>query len=190
MAALCAMAAAEAAAAAEARLASELGREAELAQARLAEDVAALATAVADRQGRLRADAVGVGAALGRLLAYEAIARNPLAAAASVLDELIAELRDEADVVVEVAPALVDGLRARLDAVAADPRPGSLVEVRAGPGLRGGEVRVLWRDGWAERLLRDLEARAAEILAGFEEAGGPPGRVVVVEDGEIAEVSA
>jgi hypothetical protein len=45
--------------------------------------------------------------------------------------------------------------------------------VRPSAKLRPGEVRVAWRDGWAERLLGEVEARAAAALAALTGGGIP-----------------
>lgn len=187
---LCAGAAASAAAEVEARVRAELAGEADAAQAELASALRVLADAVATRRERLRADAVPIGAALGRLLGYRAIEAEPLAAAEAVVGELLVELGDGPEEVnVEVAPALVDDLRARMAAITTEASFPGRVEVRAGPGLRGGEVRLLWRDGWAERLLCDLDARAAGALEGLGRPGsagdGPPAPAITVEHGRV-----
>ena len=185
---LCASAADAAAAVAEARVRAELASEHREVESRLAGAFHVLADEIAARRDGLGAEAVPIGAALGRLLAYQAIAAEPLALAEAVAAGLLAELRDEPEIAVEVTPGLVEELGSRLAALAAGSRAAAGVTVRAGAGLRPGEVRVLWRDGWAERLLAQLELRAGEALgalAGNGRAATRGGRVVV-EGGVIS----
>lgn len=184
---LCAEAASTAAAEAEARVRAEVARAGEDAAARLADSLATLAGTIEARREGLRAEAVPIAAALGRLIAYEAVGADPLAAAEAVAAGLLAELRDEPEVAVEVAPKLVDELRPRLAALVAGSRLADALEVRAGAGLRAAEVRVLWRDGWAERSLARLESRAADALAALAGNGAvAAGAGIVVEDGRVA----
>lgn len=171
---LCAAAATEAATAAAARLRAREMEERHAVEARLAAAFAALADSIRSRRSALEATAVAVGAALGRSLAWEALQRNPAAVAAGVLSEVLPELREEPEVVVEVAAASAESARARVTALAAESGFSGLLEVRPSTTLRTGEVRVTWRDGWAERLLGDLEARAAAALASLTGVG-PPG---------------
>jgi hypothetical protein len=128
---------------------------------------------------------VTLGAELGRALAREAVGRQPLADAAAMLAELLAELTDEPEVTVTAPAEHADELRAALPGIAARAGCSALLEVRADPALLAGELRLAWRDGWAERLRADLETRAAEALAALAGAAVP--RHDIVETLGIAE---
>src|SRR5687767_13535722 len=119
-------------------------------------------------RARLSADAVAIGAGLGRTLAHAALRQEPTAAARAVAAELLAELRDVPEVTVEVPPAQLDELRASLADLARQAGHPGLIEVQPQAALRAGEVRLRWRDGWAERLLALIEARAAAALAALD----------------------
>lgn len=170
---LCAAAAAKADAAAMRRACTREAEERQAAEARLAAAFSSLGDGIRSRRTALEATAVAVGAALGRSLAWEALGQDPTTVAAGVLAQLLPELRDEAEVVVEVGASGTDALRARVAALAAEAGFPGLVEVRPSATLRPGEVRVAWRDGWAERLLAEVEARAAAALAALTGGGIP-----------------
>ena len=173
MARLCAAAAAKADAAATRRACAREAEERQAAESRLAAAFSSLADGIRSRRTALEATAVAVGAALGRSLAWEALEQDPTAVAAGVLAQLLPELRDEAEVVVEVGESGAEAVRARVAALAAEAGFPGLVEVRPSATLRPGEVRVAWRDGWAERLLAEVEARAAAALAALTGGGIP-----------------
>jgi hypothetical protein len=170
---LCAAAATEAAAATSARLRTREAEERHAAEACLTAAFSSLAESIRTRRSALDATAVAVGAALGRALAWEALAQDPTAAAASLLAQLLPELRDEPEVVVEVGAPSDEPVRARVADLATEAGFPGLVEVRPSAALRPGEARVTWRDGWAERLLAEVEARAAAALASLT-GGSPP----------------
>jgi hypothetical protein len=133
--------------------------------ARMADGLTSLAAAIGARREALRGGAVSVGAALGRLLAWRALAEEPLAVAEALLGEILPGLEAGTEVTIEVPPSQRAGLAERLAAVAQDAQNPIAVEVRAASDLRLGEARLRWRDGWAERLLRQLEAEASTALA-------------------------
>ena len=168
---LCAAAATQADAAATRRLRAREAEERHAAEASLAAAVSSLADGIRSRRSAL--EAVAVGAALGRSLAWEALGRDPTAVAVGVLAQVLPELREEPEVVVEVAPSSAEPARARVAALAAEAGFPGLLEVRPSAALRAGEVRVAWRDGWAERLLAEVEARAATALAALTGGATP-----------------
>ena len=110
---LCAAAATQADAAATRQLRAREAEERHAAEASLAAAVTSLADGIRSRRSALEAVAVAVGAALGRSLAWEALGRDPTAVAAGVLAQVLPELREEPEVVVEVAPSSAEPARAR-----------------------------------------------------------------------------
>ena len=109
---------------------------------------------------------------LARLGGRSSRTRPPSPRACSA--QLLPELRDEAEVVVAGRSVRAPRRCARgLAALAAEAGFPGLVEVRPSATLRPGEVRVAWRDGWAERLLAEAEARAAAALAALTGGGIP-----------------
>lgn len=177
---LCAAAAARAAAEVRARLQEEQARERLAVQARLAAALTGLSATLAARRAELEAEAAAIGAELGRALAHDALRQNPTAVAMAVMRELLAELRAEPEIVVEVPAEDHAELEAGLAALAHDCGCAGALVLLPSEVLRRGELRVRWRDGWAERL---LDAAQARVLAARGDAAGPP----MIDEVEIAE---
>jgi flagellar biosynthesis/type III secretory pathway protein FliH len=184
---LCAAAAAEAAAEATARLRDDQARDSAALQARLASSLTGLAATLAARRAELEAEAVAIGAELGRAIAHDALRQNPTTVAMGILGDLLVELRAEPEVTIEVPAEDEAMVQAELTGIADACGCAGAIEVRPSTILRRGEVRVLWRDGWAERLLDAVTARGT---AGAVARGGPRPGQDVIDRIEIAEMGA
>jgi flagellar biosynthesis/type III secretory pathway protein FliH len=156
-------------------------------QARLASSLTGLAATLAARRAELEAEAVAIGAELGRAIAHDALRQNPTTVAMGILGDLLVELRAEPEVTIEVPAEDEAMVRAELTGIADACGCAGAIEVRPSTTLRRGEVRVLWRDGWAERLLDAVTARGT---AGAVARGGPRPGQDVIDRIEIAEMGA
>lgn len=160
-----------------ARAAAEQAIETALSQA-LADIADGLKILVAERRAAdtaLQREAVRVArAAAGRVLP-ELARRHGLDELAAVVRDCLADLSEEPRVVVRVADALLDPLRARLDREPSVQGFAGHLVLLADERLGPGDLRVEWADGGAERdgaaLLRAVDAALAR--AASDDAGGP-----------------
>lgn len=160
------MSAARAAAFAEGR--AEGRREAGAAtEAALADAVARagdalvhIADTLAASEARLQADAAALGLAIARRLCPALTREMPLADMEAMVAKCLADLKDEARVIVHVAPGMIDEARPRFEAIAAAQAfPGKMI-VLAGSELAPGDVRIEWAHGG---IARDTGALAQAV---------------------------
>lgn len=97
-----------------------------------------------------------------------------------VVEEVVGHLLDEPRIIVKVAEPLVAAVRERLEAVCQTHGFEGRVVVQADPRLEGGDCRVEWTDGGAER---DQARLMAEIEETVERALAPPERRAQAEAG-------
>lgn len=158
--------AARAAAFAEGRAEGRREAEAEIAAAltaavaRTGEVLVDLADTLTRGEARLQADAAALGLAIARRLCPALTRALPLADMEAMVAECLADLKDEARVIVHVAPGMIDEARPRLEAIAAAQAfPGKMI-VLAGSELAPGDVRVEWAHGG---IARDTGALAQAV---------------------------
>jgi flagellar assembly protein FliH len=136
--------------------------EAERAIARLLQ--MSLGTLNAEAQS-LRADAVAVALHAARQLAGRALSLHGEEAVVETFEAAAEHLRDQPRIVVRVAPALVEVLEARLQAVAAEAGVGGQVVVRGDAAAGLGDCALEWAGG---SIHRDRDAAFAAIEAAAE----------------------
>lgn len=83
----------------------------------------------------------------------------------AVIRRCLADLMEEPRVVVRVADALLESVKARVDRIVADTHFQGAVVLIAEPGLKPGDVRVEWADGGAERLSANVWAEIVAAVA-------------------------
>jgi len=104
-----------------------------------------------------------------------------------VVGEVVGQVLDEPRIIVRVATALAEPLRARLDEVADSHGFEGRVVLQPDARLATGDCRIEWADGGAQR---DQARLAAEIEATIERALAPPERrfaVATPEEKDLAE---
>lgn len=82
-------------------------------------------------------------------------AREPLAEIEALLNKCLAEAIDEPRIVLRVANAVYEPLREQVDAMAAGSGFGGRIVLLADDALSGGDARIEWADGGAERRLAE-----------------------------------
>jgi flagellar assembly protein FliH len=118
-------------------------------------------------EDRFEAEAVEVALAVGRKLAAELIAREPLAEIEALADMCFRELLSVPHLVVRVNDALYATARDRLDTIArARGFEGRLV-VMAEPDIAPGDCRIEWADGGLKRDRETTEAAITEAVRRF-----------------------
>ena len=145
-------------------------------QVRAAEQIAAaveqLCTVVRESvdsaQGQieeLRREAAGLALVAAKKLALHAVTALPEADVEEALREAIHQAISEPRIVLRAAPAVVAALKEKLDELAHE--AGYEVRIVATPetGMKGGDCRIEWRGGGAERSMNHLEEAIGEVIA-------------------------
>ena len=101
-----------------------------------------------ERQGR---EAVGFAAEMIRRLFPAFAARHGVDEIATLLAECLRRLHDEPRVVVRVAEATLDAVKARLDPAATEAGFAGKLILLGDPALADGDARIEWADGGVER---------------------------------------
>lgn len=153
---------AEAAAAAEVR--------AEEALLRVAAALQSLDDAQAGAVERLRAEAAGLALAAARKLAPALIDDQPTAEIEALFAQCLSNLSGEPRLVVRVADPLVDDLSQRLERIVRQAGQKAELVLLADAALAGGDCRIEWADGGAERDLDALDRQLGELVARYCQA--------------------
>lgn len=126
-------------------------------------------------------EAVALALSIGRKLAQALIARQPLADIEALVGDSLRRLVGEPRVVIRIDPALLDGLQARVDALAKRTGFTGQLILFGEDDLKPGECRIEWADGGAERdldaLHREIDraiARLAELVDKAEPSAAHP----------------
>jgi flagellar assembly protein FliH len=136
--------------------------------ARLQEALARLSAGAADLLARADADraaleeeGLALALALGRKLAGEALARQPLAAIGELAREAFGHLRGVPHLVVRVNEGLVDPVDQLMKRLARERGYEGRIVVMGEPDIAPGDARLEWADGGMARELSRLHAEAA-----------------------------
>ncbi|MGN6100024.1 MAG: FliH/SctL family protein [Devosia sp.] len=140
----------------------------------LADRAAQMLAAIDQSRAQLEADAVQLAAAVGRKLAADLVAREPIVELEALLAECLASLQGAPHLVIRCHPDLADRIRdAATERMAANGFSGRLV-VLGEPDIAPGDGRIEWADGG---LIRDQAAISADIdrrIAAYLEARRGP----------------
>jgi len=136
---------------------------------KLATQTAALNAALDDTRHETLAEAVGLAAAIGRKLAGQLMAEQPVAEIEALVAECLASLDGVPHLVIRCAPELADAVREMaLARIASSGFAGRLV-VMGDPEQALGDARLEWVDGGIVReraaLEAEIDARIANFLA-------------------------
>lgn len=141
--------------------------------AALANGVAQLMSAEAERHKRLETEAVDIALAIGRKLAPALMAAEPLSEIRKVVSDCLALAQREARLLVRVAEDLTDSVKHACDAAAqAQGFMGKLV-ILGDPALHGSDCRVEWADGGCERNTASIDREIGEIIARYVKSRRP-----------------
>jgi flagellar assembly protein FliH len=101
----------------------------------------------------MREDSAMIALEVGRKLAQVALEAYPLKEVEALLADCLHKLHREPRLVVRVAPACADELRADIDRLCAEHAFAGRVVVMAEPSIVGSDCRIEWADGGVERDL-------------------------------------
>ncbi len=160
-------------AAAEAEAASEARRRSTAALERIAAVTEMLAKTLDAIEARLEAEAVEVAAAVGRKLANELIAREPMAEIAALAADCFKQLVTTPHVVVRVNDALHESACERIDEIARHRGFEGRLVVLAEPEIAPGDCRVEWADGGLIRDHAATDTLIAELVGRYIAARQP-----------------
>ena len=113
----------------------------------------------------LRRDAAELALVAARKLAGHAIAALPTADVESALSEALHQAITEPRIVLKAAPNVVAALKEKIDALALENGYDGRIVVNAEPGMKGGDCRIEWRGGGAERNMDHIEEAISEVIA-------------------------
>ena len=157
-------------AAAEAEASAEARRRNTAALERIATTTEALAKTLDAVEARLEAEAVEVAVAVGRKLATELIAREPMTEIAGLATECFKQLISTPHVVIRVNDALHEFARERIDEIAQHRGFQGRLVVLAEPEIAPGDCRIEWADGGINRDKAAAEAAIGQAVEGYVSA--------------------
>jgi flagellar assembly protein FliH len=113
----------------------------------------------------LRREAAGLALVAARKLAGHAIAALPVADIEAALLEALHQAITEPRIVLKAAPNVVAAMKEKIDELARDNGYDGRIVVTPEPGMKGGDCRIEWRGGGAERSIDHLEEAIGEAIA-------------------------
>jgi flagellar assembly protein FliH len=145
-------------------------------QVRAAEQVAAavgelcniVRQTVDSAQGQLdelRREAATLAVIAARKLADQAVAALPQADVEEALREALHQAIAEPRIVLRAAPNVVTAMKDKLEELAQDVGYEGRIVVTGEPGMKGGDCRIEWRGGGAERSMDHIEEAIGEVIA-------------------------
>jgi len=153
--------------AAEAQARTEAERRLALAFERIAGGIEQLRASLKQVEDRFEAEAVEVALAVGRKLAADLIAAEPLAEIIALADQCFREMISAPHIVVRVNTELYSDAKQRLEEIArARGFEGRLVVMSEGD-IAPGDCRIEWADGGLKRDRAATEAAIAEAVGRF-----------------------
>lgn len=154
---------------------AEASREQALAHglSHMAAELQTLFGRIAELRARTERDAARIAVAVARKLSQALIAREPLAEIEALIAECLRSQQQEPRLVVRVAASLLDPLRARLDALAAQSGFAGRLILIDDPALDLGDCRIEWPDGGAERRLAEIDAAISSALGRYLDRSAP-----------------
>ncbi len=156
--------------AAEAQARTEAERRLALAFERIASGVEQLRASVRRVEDRFEAEAVEVALAVGRKLAADLIAKEPLGEICALADQCFREMISAPHIVVRVNSELYSDAKQKLEEIArARGFEGRLVVMSEGD-IAPGDCRIEWADGGLKRDRGATETAIAEAVGRYIKA--------------------
>ncbi len=119
----------------------------------------------------IRRDAADMSVTIARKLAPALIARQPAMEVEALVNDCLADLREEPRIVVRASVMVVETLKPRIDDIAARSAFGGRVILLPDDDLQGADCRVEWADGGAERDSAALESQIQDAITRFVSGG-------------------
>jgi flagellar assembly protein FliH len=160
-------------AAAEAQASAEARRRNTAALESIATTTEALARSLDAVEARLEADAVEVAVAVGRKLATELIAREPMTEIANLATECFKQLVSTPHVVIRVNDTLHEFARDRINEIAQHRGFEGRLVVLAEPEIAPGDCRIEWADGGLTRDKTATDNLIADLVSRYLAARQP-----------------
>jgi flagellar assembly protein FliH len=113
----------------------------------------------------LRREAASLALVAAKKLAHEAVAALPEADVEATLREAIHQAIAEPRIVLRAAPNVVAALKDKLDELAQETGYEGRIVASPELGMKGGDCRIEWRGGGAERSMDQLEEAIGEVVA-------------------------
>ena len=113
----------------------------------------------------LRRDSATLALVCAKKLAGHAVAALPEADVTAALSEAIHQAITEPRIVLRAAPTVIGALKDKLEELALDSGYEGRIVATPEPGMPGGDCRIEWRGGGAERSMKHLEAAIDEVIA-------------------------
>ena len=160
-------------AAAEAEASADARRRNTAALERIATTTEALARSFDAVEARLEAETVEVAVAVGRKLATELIAREPMTEIANLAAECFKQLVATPHVVIRVNDTLHEFARDRINEIAQHRGFEGRLVVLAEPEIAPGDCRIEWADGGLNRDKSATDTVIAELVSRYLTARQP-----------------
>lgn len=112
----------------------------------------------------VRRDATDLALSIARKFAPAALAHMPVDDVEQTFRAAIHQAIGEPRVVLRAAPRVAEALAARIEAIAHEEGFEGRVQISADTGLSGGDCRIEWRGGGAERSEAAIEAAIADLI--------------------------
>lgn len=129
--------------------------------------IAELMAREAARQELMQAEAAALAVAITRTLAPRLMAAEPAGEISHMVARYFEICRDAPQLVIRVAPELVEELDGRLKNLAAEQAFGGEIVLRGDPALRNSDCTVEWGDGGAERRERVIQEEIDRLVEDF-----------------------
>jgi len=113
----------------------------------------------------VRREAASLAFVAAKKLAGEAVAALPEADVEAALREAIHQAISEPRIVLRAAPNVVAALKDKLDELAHETGYEGRIVASPELGMKGGDCRIEWRGGGAERSMNHLEEAIGEVIA-------------------------
>lgn len=138
--------------------------------AAISERLAAIAQQQAAALENVSQEAVALAMAIARKVAPSLMRQQPTAEIEGMIADFLQQLIDEPRIVVRAPDALLEGLKGRIDEIAAGCGFAGNVVFLADPALGAGDCTLEWADGGAERqvdaIWRDIDTRLGTASGG------------------------
>lgn len=135
--------------------------------AALGGQLAELMSREVSRQELMQAEVAALAVAMTRTLAPRLMAVEPAAEITHMVGRYFEICRDVPQLVIRVAPALVEALDGRLKALAEEHAFGGEIVLRGDPALQNSDCRVEWADGGAERREQAIQDEIDRLVDDF-----------------------
>ena len=127
-------------------------------------------------EARLETEVVEIAVAVGRKLAGELLATEPLGEIVALVNDCFRQLVATPHLVVRVHDGLYDACRIKLEELSRHSGFQGKLVILADPDIACSDCRIEWADGGVVLERRDIEARISDLVGRYM-ASRSPGRM-------------